>query len=231
SAGGSLILVDGMMFPDRIFRALSAHRASGFCFVPAGLALLLKLAGDQLGQFAEQLRYIEIGSAPLPHEHKHRLMALLPKTRICMHYGLTEASRSAFMEFHADRHRLHSVGRASPGSEIAIMSESGESVAEGGTGEICVRGPHVMREYWRDPETSRSVRRGDWLRTGDIGYRDSEGYLFLVAREKELINVGGRKVAPAEVEEVLCGHPAIQECACVAIPDPAGLSTEAIKAF
>ena len=230
SAGGCLVLVDGMMFAEPVLEALTTERATGFCFVPSGLALLLRLTGDKLGEFADRLSYIEIGSAPMPREHKTRLMALLPKTRICMHYGLTEGSRSAFIEFHADQDHLDSVGRASPGVEIRIWDPAGRPVPDGDTGEICVRGGHVMQGYWHNEQETAIALRDGWLHTGDIGRKDAGGYVYLVGREKELINVGGRKVIPAEVESVLCEHPAVSECACVAVPDPGGLSEEAVKA-
>ena len=231
SAGGTLVLVNGFMFPEMIFDAMSTERATGFSFVPAGLAVLLRLTEDRLGEFAQQLSYIEIGSAPMPMEHKHRLIRLLPKTRICMHYGLTEASRSAFIEFHSDREKLDTVGHPAPGVEIRIMDANGQVSVLGETGELCVRGDHVMQSYWQDERETRKAIRDGWLYTGDMGFRDAAGYIRLQGRKTEMINVGGRKVVPLEVENVLNEHSAIAECACVGVPDTGGLSGEAVMAF
>src|SRR5438093_1298245 len=122
-AGGTLVMTGGLVPPTQVIGAMGRWQATGLAFVPAGWSFLWKLCGEQFGEFAAQLRYIEIGSAPMPIEEKRRLMELFPKTRICMHYGLTEASRSAFIEFHSSKERLHSIGRSSPNVRIRIVDE------------------------------------------------------------------------------------------------------------
>ena len=87
-----------------------------------------------------------------------------------------------------------------------------------------------MQQYWKQPELTRDVLRGGWLRTGDRGYRDGDGYYYLTGRQGDLVNVGGRKVSPEEVEQALNGHPAVVESACVGIPDPQGIVGECLKA-
>jgi long-chain acyl-CoA synthetase len=230
-AGGAVVLSEGFLFPAKIFQALSDWKATGLVAVPAGFALLFRLSGDKLGEYAEQLRYVEIGSAPMPQADKERLMRLLPSTRICMHYGLTEASRSAFIEFHESSNELGTIGKASPNVSITIRDQNGEELPTGETGELCVRGGMVMHAYWDAPEETRNAHWGDWLRTGDLAYVNDEGYLHLAGRAKDMINVGGIKVAPKEVEDVLRKHPLVEDVACVGIPDPQGLSGEAVKAF
>lgn len=231
SAGGTLVLVNGFINVGGLFQAISDEGATGLCFVPAGLALIFRMTGDQLGKFSDQIKYIEIGSAPMPIEHKLELMRLMPDTRICMHYGLTEASRSAFIEFHADKEYLQSVGRPTPNVEIRIAGPDGEVLAENQTGEIQIRGAHVMHGYWKGDGDAGAVTRDGWLSTGDIGFTDAAGYLHLRGREKEMINVGGRNVVPMEVEAVLAGHQAIAECACIGVADPQGISGEIVKAY
>jgi acyl-CoA synthetase (AMP-forming)/AMP-acid ligase II len=231
-AGGALILTDGLTFPAQIFRSIEEWGATGLASVPSGFAVLFRLSGDRLGKYAEQLRYIEIGSAPMPIEHKKKLMALLPHTRICMHYGLTEASRAAFIEFHESAHKLDSIGRATPNVEIKIVDPEHESeLPSDEPGRIMVKGDMVLREYWRNPDLGEEFLHAGWFYTGDYGYRDAEGYLYLQARERDLINVGGRKVSPVEIENTLLMHEAIRECACIGIPDPKGITGEAVKAF
>jgi long-chain acyl-CoA synthetase len=228
SAGGAVVLVDGFAFPGRIFAALEEHRATGFRCVAAGLAMMLKFAPDRLADFSTRIRYVELGSAPMRTEDKHRLMSLLPRSRICMHYGLTEATRSAYIEFHVDRARLDSIGRPSHGVEIRLVGSAGGMASPGEPGEIQIRGPHVMSGYWQDTERTRSAFDGDWLRTGDAGHVDEGGYLYLHGRKADMINVGGRKVAPAEIEEALRRHPAVLDCGCSGIADPAGISGDAV---
>lgn len=228
SLGATLVLVPGFANAGRVIRALADHRATGFASVPAGIAILLS-DDDALAPFADQLDYIEIGSSAMPIEQKRRLMELLPKTRLCMHYGLTEASRSAFIEFHADGKKLDSIGRPSPGVELRIDEEPGR--APGDTGQIEIRGGHLMSGYWQDPELTANTLQDGWLRTGDLGRRDGDGYFYLESRADDVINVGGRKVLPREIEEILVEHPDIAECACVGVPDPQGLSGEMIAVW
>ena len=230
-AGGALVLVDGFTAAGRLFGAMEEHRATGFSFVPAGLAVLLQTTRDRLGDFADTLRWVEIGSASMPAEHRDRLMRLLPRTRLCMHYGLTEASRSAFVEFHAAGEHRDSLGRPTPGIEIRIVDDHGAPRGPGERGKLVVRGDTLMSGYWEDPELTASTFLDDWLVTGDVGTCDAEGWLRLEGREKDMINVGGREVSPLEIERILEELPAVAECACVGIPDPQGITGHAVKAY
>lgn len=226
-ARGTLIIVHGLTFPAQVLRSLQQHAATGLACVPAGMAVLLKPGGEYLSTAGRHLRYIELGSAPMPEASKRELMKLLPDTRLCMHYGLTEASRSAFIEFHADAAHLDSVGRATPNVEIRICADDGGTLAAREAGRICVRAATVMHGYWRDGARTRGVLDADgWLDTGDLGWLDEGGYLHLAGRRDDLINVGGRKVYPSLIEEVFAHHADVVDCACVGAPDPDGMLGE-----
>lgn len=230
-AGGTIVLVSGFTNPSSIFRAIEEYKATGLAMVPAGFAVLLQISGSKLSIYKDQLSYIEIGSSIMPPEHKQKIMELLPSTRICMHYGLTEASRSVFIEFHRDKRHLTSVGKSTPGVSIKVVDQNYGGCAANVTGRILVKGEHIMRGYWNDSVKSITAVQGNWLNTGDFGYIDNDGYLHLQARESDLINVGGRKVMPTEIEELLSEHEAVSECVCIGIPDPRGISGSAVKAF
>ncbi len=103
--------------------------------------------------------------------------------------------------------------------KLAILDEKGEPVGKGEIGEVCVRGAPVMRGYWKQPETTAETLRGDWLHTGDLGYQDDDGFLFLVDRAKDMIISGGFNVYPKEVEDVLTSHPAVAQSAVIGVPD------------
>lgn len=226
-AGGTLILVPGLRFPALVFKALLAHQATGLSCVPSGLAVLLRVAGEGLAERTGALRYMELGSERMDAPAKRELARLLSSTRICMHYGLTEASRSAFMEFHQDSQHLDSVGKAVGSVLLAVCDEAGTELEPGVTGRILVKGPTVMESYWRDPERTRAaVDDRGWFDTGDLGYLDAAGYLYLQGRSDDVINVGGRKVYPDTVEEAALQFPGVVEAACVASPDPEGLVAE-----
>lgn len=228
--GHALALEGGMRNPARVLNRILELKATGLALVPAGFDLILGMTKDRLAEAQRHLRYVEIGSAAMRPEARQKLMELLPRTRICHHYGLTEASRSAFIDYHADRHKAGSIGRAAPNVTIAIHDAGGRPASPGQRGELVVRGGMVMHEYWKQPELTAQVLRDGWLHTGDWGYQDDEGYFYLAGRESDVVNVGGLKVSPEEIEQVLNLHPSVAESACVGVPDPSGITGESVKA-
>lgn len=232
SAGGALVLLGSFANIKRFFREMEVHGVTGFGMVPAAWIYIKKFSGRRIAEFAGQLKYIEIGSSFMPVEEKKLLMELLPDTRLCMHYGLTEASRSAFMEFHSAGKTLDSAGKASPGVDIRLFDNDGNEVKDGTEGEVCVKGAHVCSGYWREsPERFAADFFNGYFRTGDCATIDGDGYIRLKSRIKEMINVGGKKVSPMEVENIINSIPGVHDCACVGIPDPDGVMGELVKAF
>lgn len=230
--GGTLVMLGTFASMKKFFGNMEKFHCTGFGMVPASWGYIKKMSGRKIGQFADQLKYVEIGSSFMSKEDKELLMELLPNTRICMHYGSTEASRSAFMEFKACKDDLLTAGYASPNCDIKIFSPEGKELPNGEQGEVCVKGEHVTCSYWNEtPERFASDFYGDYFRTGDSGVQDERGYIYLKSRIKEMINVGGKKVAPMEVEDMLNTIPGIKESACVAMPDPEGVMGELVKAF
>lgn len=219
SAGGTIVVIGGFASMKKFYRAIEEYGVTGFGMVPSSWNYITKMSGDRIGRYAGQLKYIEIGSAAMPQAEKRHLMELLPGTRICMHYGLTEASRSAFISFHDDESHLDSAGKASPNCEIAIYSETGQRQPAGRDGEVCVKGSHVCSGYLGNAAEYRNDFYDGYFRTGDWGCLDKDGYLYLKSRTKEIINVGGKKVSPVEVENALMSIPGIYEAACIGIPD------------
>ena len=229
SVGATLVLVGNFANLKSFFTILETQRVTGFGMVPAVWQYIKRLSGRRIAKFADQLRYIEIGSAALPLEDKRLLIELFPKTRLCMHYGLTEASRAMFTEFHTAVD-LDSVGRpASSLVEVSVLDDEGQPVADGKDGEICVRGNMVCSTYFL-PQDNDDAFWGDWFRTGDWGHRDSNGLFYLTGRKKELINVGGEKVSPVAIEEAILSL-GVKDCACVAVADPKGVLGEVPKAY
>ena len=230
TAGATLVLVGNFANLKSFFMTLESEQVTGFGMVPAVWQYIKRLSGRRIGRFADRLRYIEIGSAPLPVEDKRLLMELFPHTRLCMHYGLTEASRAMFAEFHENADCLESVGRpASSLVHVSILDDAGNLVPDGVDGEICVRGNMVTRSYFL-PQDNAGAFHGEWFRTGDWGHRDAQGNFFLTGRRKELINVGGEKVSPVTIEEAILSL-GVPDCACVAASDPNGVLGEVPKAF
>jgi long-chain acyl-CoA synthetase len=230
-AGATVVLVEGFRLPGEIFSAIERHHATGLVGVPAGFAVLLRFGARGLGPFAEQLRYVEIGSAPMPLAHKRALMELLPRTALWMHYGLTEASRSAFLEFHRNASHLDSIGTPAPDVAISIRRDNGSPCSSGEAGLLWIGGSHVSPGYWDDSDLTAASFRDGWVCTGDIVHSDESGFLHLHGRSDDMINVGGFNVSPDEVEQVLATHPSVQEAACIGIPDPRDIAGQVVRAY
>jgi long-chain acyl-CoA synthetase len=228
--GATMVLVGNFANLKVFFNALEQYHATGFGMVPAVWQYIRKFSGTRISKFSSQIKYIEIGSASMPVEDKELLIQLFPNTRICMHYGLTEASRSFFMEFHSCKNNLSTIGvPASSLVQAKIIDENGVECKTGEDGEVCVKGNMVMHSYFL-PEDNKNAFFGEYFRTGDWGHQDKDGLFYLTGRKKELINVGGKKISPALIEDAILSL-GIADCACVSIPDPSGILGEVPKAF
>lgn len=223
--GATIVLHNGFANLKSVFSAFEKYGVTGFGMVPAVWAYIRRFSGNRITRYAPQMKYIEIGSAALPREDKQLLSELFPSTRICMHYGLTEASRSAFIEFHSDAGHLDSAGkRVSDKVDIRIFGSDGKEMPLGDTGEICIKG-NMVTEGYLDSAQNNEAFFGSYFRTGDGGRMDKDGYVYLADRIKEIINVGGKKVSPVEIEETV-KEIAGAESVCMAAADPDGILGE-----
>lgn len=222
--GGTLVVRNGHFNPAAPIKSLSTYACNAISWVPAGFALCLRHFEQELEESGHLLRWTELGSASIPVEHKRRLRELFPHARICMHYGLTEASRSTFLELREDQQKEETVGQPSPNVEIRIADEQGNTLSTSQSGEICVRGEHVAG-YWRNDELNgRCSTKDGFFRTGDYGFEDKDGYIHLLGRKDEIINMGGIKISPLEIEEAVRSiYPHLKVCV-LGVPDPEGLA-------
>jgi long-chain acyl-CoA synthetase len=170
------------------------------------------------------------GSAPLPVEVQEKFEKLTGG-KLVEGYGLTETSPITHANFVWAKERIKgSVGVPWPDTDAAIFQvDSTEPMPVGEIGEICVRGPQIMKGYWNRPEDTAHTMRDGWLLTGDLGYMDDKGYFYVVDRKKDMIIAGGYNIYPREIEEVLYEHPSIQECVAVGVPD--AYRGETVKAY
>ena len=229
SAGGTLVLLGSIVNMKRMFRIFDENKITGFGMVPASWSYIKKMSGNKLAEYSNQLNYIEFGSAYMSAEEKMVLSDLFPNTRLCMHYGLTEASRSTFMEFNSSIDHLDTIGKPSPNVIIDIFDEKGNKLSNEEEGEICIKGNHVSKEYLNIDKND--LFYGEYFRTGDIGLINNKGYIVLKGRSKEMINVGGKKLSPIEVENKIKEFDSELEAVCIGISDMKGVLGEVVKAF
>ena len=226
--GGTIILENGFLRPDKLLNNIKIYKANAISSVPAGFAILLDRYKYLFKDVSSQIEYIEIGSSYMRENQKKILISMCPKARICMHYGSTEASRSTFIEFNSEINKLSTVGKPSPNVSIKILKEN--KLLKDNVGEILVKGQMTSKGYWNNEKMTKENVISGWIKTGDLGKIDNDGYIHLLGRKEEILNFGGLKVAPAEIEEVLLKHRDIIEAAVIGIQSDHPL-TQNLKAF
>lgn len=213
---GATVSLFRRFVPDLVLDAIERDRITMFFGVPT---IFIGLLGMDLSKRdLSSIRYEMSAASTMPEEVSRRWTERFGR-RIYEGYGLTECSPFAAYN-DAVEHRFGSVGRAVRDFEIAIHDPSGRELPRGEWGEIVIRGPGVMAGYWNRPQESAEALRDGWLHSGDVGRMDDDGYVYIVDRVKDMINVSGFKVWPAEVEQYLYRMPGVHECAVYGIPDP-----------
>jgi acyl-CoA synthetase (AMP-forming)/AMP-acid ligase II len=218
---GGTVIVPAKFNPLSFWRIARDHGMTWYSAVPALHQLLLARAADPSSSRrpagTEKLRFIRSCSAALPPRVMHALEAAFGAP-VLEAYGMTEAAHQmASNPLPPLPRKPGSVGRGT-NVRISIINASGRHCAPGERGEVVIQGPNVIDGYENNPEANAAAFVNGWFRTGDRGYLDADGYLHLVARIKELINRGGEKISPREIDEVLLAHPAIVEAVSFGVP-------------
>ena len=183
------------------------------------------------GYDLSSLKQIRYGTAPMSPDLLEKAMALFPDCSFTQGYGMTEGSATTlsvddhFLDgppevYQKKLKRLRSVGRAIKDVEIKVVDPAWQELRPGEVGKVLIKGPAILSGYWKDPQAAEEVVRDGWLDTGDLGFLDEDGYLFLAGREKDIIIRGGENIAPVEIEAVIESHPHVAEAAVIGVPDP-----------
>lgn len=218
-AGAAAVLDPGLDTPE-IMRRMERERTTKYIGAPSFYIFLLDAYRPDVDDLS-RIRLFDYGGASMSIEVIKRLAATFPHVELRQTYGMTETGPAGTVAVGSDNFKkLGTVGRPWPLSEVRIVDDACNDLPPGATGEIAVRGPSVMREYFDEPELTKASLRDGWMLTGDIGYLDADGYLFHVDRKKDMIIRGGHNIGSLEVEENFFAHPAVQEAAVVAVPHP-----------
>lgn len=217
--GGAQVMVPAFD-PVAVMTAIAEHQVTDTLLVPVMIQMIVD--HPQVSEFdLSSVRGIVYGASPIAQAVLERAMRAFPQARFAQAYGMTELSPVATL-LGPDGHlagRLRSAGRAAPHAEVRIADAEDNEVPRGTVGEILVRGGHVMLGYWNRPEETAAALRGGWMHTGDGGYMDDEGYVYIVDRMKDMIVSGGENVYSAEVENAVSAHPSVAACAVIGVPD------------
>jgi acyl-CoA synthetase (AMP-forming)/AMP-acid ligase II len=217
---GGTVAVPNKFNPLSFWRTVRDTKATWYSAVPTIHNLLLSRAGAERPAGAEGLRFIRSCSASLPAEMMEQMERVFG-VPVLEAYGMTEASHQ--MSSNPQPPAARKAGSVGPGTgvQIGIMDDAGNLLAPGERGEVVIQGPNVVAGYENNPEANAKSYTNGWFRTGDQGFLDAERYLTLTGRIKELINRGGEKIGPREIDEVLLSHPAVAEAVCFGVPHPA----------
>jgi long-chain acyl-CoA synthetase len=210
---------------DGVLEAVEKHRVTHLLLVPTMINRLLNSPRFADTDFSS-VTNISYGASIMPESLVRKALQLLPKVRFTQSYGMTELSPSAAYlqpKYHVLEGplagRIKSIGQPIHTAEIRIADEQDNEVPRGEVGEIQVRGPMVMQGYWKQPELTAQTLRGGWMHTGDAGWMDDEGFIFMVDRLKDMIITGAENVYSGEVENALHEHAGVRECAVIGLPD------------
>ena len=221
-AGGTVVLNNRFAFPAQVITEMITERVTLFSGVPSTYAHLLhrsplKASKDQL----TALRCCTQAGGHMPGAMKRQLRKALPEhTDICIMYGATEASaRLTWLPPRYLESKMNSIGKAIPGVRIKILDDAGREVAPGETGELVASGDNIMQGYWKDAETTKKALDHHGYHTGDQGYMDKEGFIFIKGRKDSLIKVGGHRISPQEVEDALMETDLVMEVVVVGKAD------------
>jgi long-chain acyl-CoA synthetase len=211
--------------PDAALAAIEKYRVATITFVPTMLRTLMNLPSFDRYDISS-LRYINYGAAPTDETLLRQALKRFSHVKFLQGYGMTETSPTIaqLLPSHHEAEgpnaaRLRSAGRATLWVELRVGDEQDREVPVGEVGEVIARGPMVMKGYWNQPEQTAQALRNGWMHTGDLGYFDSEGFLYLVDRKSDMIISGGENVHSVEVENAIQSHPAVLECAVIGVPD------------
>ncbi len=227
--GASVVLQNGFVFAKDTQKSIDTFGCTTMACVPASLSVMELQMKEQLSDILGKLRYIEFGAGSLSPQKKKELTALLPRTEIHNTWGSTETGGAIFLNLPKQLDHYQAIGKPLESVTVRIYREDGTEVTGYGpdeSGKMWLQGDLEMSGYWkRETETAKALVDG-WLVTNDLVYRDENGFIYMLGRADDMINTGGEKVSPVEVENVASGYEQIKECACVGAPDPKGILGE-----
>lgn len=222
AVGGTVVINNQFAFPASVLKEMIAEKVTGFSGVPSTFAYLLHrspLASSR--DKLTSLRYVSQAGGHMSRAVKEELRRVLPShIEIFVMYGATEAAaRLSYLEPSHFSDKVESIGKAIPGVELKVLSDKGETVAIGEIGELVARGTNIMGGYWRRSEASEKALADGWYHTGDQAYMDEEGFFFVVGRQDDLLKVGGHRLSPVEIEDILMEAGILVEAVVVGVPD------------
>ncbi len=227
--GGSVVLNNNFVFLGAVLNDLDKYKCTGFAGVPSHFQILLRKSKSFKNSKFPSLRYFTQAGGKLHNVFIQELLEAFPEKKFFIMYGQTEATaRLSYLPSEEVFKKLGSIGKGIPNVTLEVFNKNDQPVSVGEEGEIVAKGDNIMMGYFNDPESNKLTLKNGWLYTGDMARKDEDGYIYLVARKKEIIKVGGKRISPKEIEEVIVSIPEVVDCTIEGVYDE--VLAEAIKA-
>ncbi len=217
--GSSVVILNGVAFAKVVFDCIEKYNVNSMDLVPAALSSLLKVSGDKFAEFKNQIRYIQLGSAPIPECDRLKLCELLPNSRLYNFYGTTESGCSCILDFNKYKDKKKCIGRPTCHAKFLFLNDKGESIeaTKENPGVLACAGDMNMLGYYKAEELNQEIMKDGYIRTQDLAYVDVDGMICLLGRQGDVIESGGNKISPTEIEDVALTYEIIEDCACVPV--------------
>jgi len=219
--GSSLVLCDGVTFMQDFFNLVDFYRVTSMTLVPAYINILTGIGRTKLIQYRDQIRFVQAGGAKLQEQDKENLKECLPDTRLFDMYGCTEAGVACAIDYNSEEALPSSIGWPTVNSEIAFFDRDANRIlpTKETPGFIAIKGTMTMKGYYKDPELTKKTMIDGYVITNDLGYLEADNSIIILGRDDDVINIGGSKVDPSEIEDHVSRIGGISDCACIAVED------------
>nr|MBQ8252886.1 acyl--CoA ligase [Lachnospiraceae bacterium] len=220
--GSGVVILDGVVFVKNVFACMKRYGVTAIDLVPAALSALLKLGAEELEAYSDKIDYVQLGSAPIPEQDKKRICKILPNARLYNFYGTTESGCSCIIDFNRCSDKKNCIGHPTCHAVFAFFDENGNRLesSKENVGLLACKGDMNMKGYYRLPTSDEQIFRQGYIVTQDMAYMDEDGLIYLVGRAGDVIQSGGNKISPQEVEEVALDFDGVEECACIPVENP-----------
>lgn len=219
--GATVVLITGAMNVLKFFQMMDQYNVNSLDLVPTALSVLLKLSKNKFEEYKDVIRYIQFGSAPLIMEDMEKIKAMLPNTRLYNFYGSTESGCICIYDFNTDNDKAKCIGKPAHNAKIVIVDDNRNEIQSSAdnTGLVASYGRMNMLGYWNDEEETKKAMADGFIYSNDEAYFDEDGDIILLGRKGDVINTGGNKVSPEEIEGAALKHESVADCGCIGVAD------------
>lgn len=219
--GGTVILHDSILDMKGFFANLDKYSVNSVDLVPSALSVILRFSGNKLGEYRDRFRYMEFGSAAMQKSDREKICSLMAGVPLYNYYGSTESGRATVFNFNSGVEKNGCIGKPTKNTTIVIVDETRTPIESSPekTGLMASSGKMNMLEYWQDPEETSKATDGKYVYSNDEAYIDSDGEIILLGRKGDVINIGGKKVSPEEIENIAKQFKGVADCGCIGVSD------------